>query len=330
MQPNQCAIQIHRDSIHAVMATPQRNRLEEYVVPGSEFHHSQMFFAHSTKEEVELVAGTHGSAPYFAIRPMTWYQGDGIKSMHRAFVAFIKKSFKAVWAPFMYHTLVAMFWCSNGLFGDKSMIRMQILGPSKMLVGFSESGWEVLQKQHVQLALTVGLSFKDIASGEFHSADDNKRPLLLEHRNKGKVSNVFAIHVPPWWKQADMSVVFAMCTKNHEKVIDRMQFSVGEMRMVTWRIYGADLALLVGMVFHGVSGKDTLSIIAESKYIAKKNLVSATIKAWPQNGPLSKLITTKEMGDAMSLDSEVRTVLKRMKRRHCGHGNGKAASSNGA
>ena len=92
IRPNQYAIQIHRDSINAVMATLKRNQLEEYVMPGSDSKHSQMFFAHLTRQEVGLLADTHGSAPYFAILPVTWYQGDGIKSMHRVFEAFAKKS----------------------------------------------------------------------------------------------------------------------------------------------------------------------------------------------------------------------------------------------
>ena len=82
IRPNQYAIQICRDSINAVMATLQRNRLEEHVMPGADSRHSQMFFANLTKEEVELVADTHRSASYVAILAVTWYQGDGIKSMH--------------------------------------------------------------------------------------------------------------------------------------------------------------------------------------------------------------------------------------------------------
>ena len=139
----------------------------------------------------------------------------------------------------MFSTRLAMYWPSEGLFGDKSMICIRILGPWKMLVGVLESGWEILQKQHLHLALSVGLSLKDIVSGEFLLADDNKRPPLLEHWNESKVTNVFAVNVPPWWDQADMAAVFASCTKNREVVIDRMRFSVGEMRIATWRIKGS-------------------------------------------------------------------------------------------
>ena len=113
-------------------------------MPGADSRHSQIFFAHLSREEVKVVAHTHGSASYFAIRPVTWSQGDGIKSMHRVFEAFVKKSFKALWSPFTFSTLLGMYWPLQVLFGDKPMIRIQILGPSKMLVGVSESGWEIL------------------------------------------------------------------------------------------------------------------------------------------------------------------------------------------
>ena len=58
--------------------------------------HSPMLFAHLTREEVELVADTYGSPPYFANLPVAWHQGDRIKSIHQVFEAFIKTSFKAV------------------------------------------------------------------------------------------------------------------------------------------------------------------------------------------------------------------------------------------
>ena len=58
-----------------------------------------------------------------------------------------------------------------------------------MLVGVSESRWEVLQKLHVHLALSMGLSFKDIVPGDFLGADDDKRPPLPEQQiqNRGGI-----------------------------------------------------------------------------------------------------------------------------------------------
>ena len=92
--------------------------------------------------------------------------------MQRVFKAFVKKSFKSVWAPFMFSNLLATFWSTYGLFGDRSMVHIQLMGASKMLVGVSETGWGILKAHHGQLSLNVGLSVKDISSREFLSADD--------------------------------------------------------------------------------------------------------------------------------------------------------------
>ena len=143
---------------------------------------------------------------------------------------------------------------------------------------------------------------------EFLSADDNKRPPLPEHWNKSKVTNVFAVNVPPWWDHADTAVVFASCTKNREVFIYRMRFNMGEMRTATWRITWEDLASLPGMVFHGVIGKHLVTIVSESQYVAQKDMVSAAIKSPPQQGQPTKL-TLKGMDDAMSLDSEDPSML---------------------
>ena len=77
---------------------------------------------------MELVADTHSFVPYFAIQLVTWYQGGGIKSMPWVFSAFVKKAFKFVWAPFMFSSLLATFRGTGGMFGDRSMIRVQMLG----------------------------------------------------------------------------------------------------------------------------------------------------------------------------------------------------------
>ena len=64
--------------------------------------------------------------------------------MHPAFEVFIKKSFRSAWSPFMYSSLLAAFWGTRDLFGDKSPIYLQFLGPAKMLIGVTEAGWDLL------------------------------------------------------------------------------------------------------------------------------------------------------------------------------------------
>ena len=56
--------------------------------------------------------------------------------------------------------------------------------------------------------------------------------------------------------------------------------------------------LSAGMVFHGVRGCETVSLLAEADYIAKKVLVSEAIRSRPRNG--APLMTAKEKDDAMA------------------------------
>ena len=67
-----------------------------------------------------------------------------MKSMLRVLKALVKKCLKAAWVVFTYWSLFAMLCPLDGLFGDKCMICIQILGPSEMLVGVSKSGFEIL------------------------------------------------------------------------------------------------------------------------------------------------------------------------------------------
>ena len=95
-------------------------------------------------EMVELLADRHGSTPFFAVQPVHWYRGDGIKTMHPVFEVFIKKSFRSAWSPFMYSSLLAAFWGTRDLFGDKSPLYLQFLGPAKM-IGVTDAGWDPLK-----------------------------------------------------------------------------------------------------------------------------------------------------------------------------------------
>ena len=106
-----------------------------------------------------------------------------------------------------------------------------------------------------------------------------------------------------------MAALFASCTKNKEVVIDRVCFSVGEIRIATWRVSGESIGQLAGMVFHGVRGSEAVSLMAQVDYITKK--VFEAIHSKLRLG--APLMTTKEMDDAMALDSEVGSSLSKLK-----------------
>ena len=134
-----------------------------------------------------------------------------------------------------------------------------------------------------KLSVNLGLCFKDICTGKFLTSAEKRRP-IPEHWNADKVPTLYAVSVPPWWDMTDMAAVFASFTKNKDFAIDRVRFSVGEIRTATWRVSGESIGQLAGMVFHGVRGSETVSLLAEIDYIAKKAQVSEAIQSRPRVG----------------------------------------------
>ena len=175
------------------MASLQLDPYDHYLMPGIDSKHSQLFFTRMKPKMVELLADWDGSIPFFAVQPVHWYRGDGIKRMHCVLEVFIKKSFRSAWSPFMYSSLLAAFWGTWDLFGDKSLIHIQFLGPAKVVLGVTEAHWDLLKTVCRKLAINMGLSFKDVCIGEFSSSAEKGTP-IPEHCNGDKLSTFY---VPP-------------------------------------------------------------------------------------------------------------------------------------
>ena len=112
---------------------------------------------------------------------------------------------------------------------------------------------------------------------------------IPECSNAAKVLTLYAVNVPPSWDKSDMAAVFASRTNNKEVVIDRVRFSVGEIRTAAWRASGESIGQSAGIVFQGSRGSETISPMAEVDYIAKKAQVSEAIHSRPTVGaPLKR------------------------------------------
>ena len=68
------------------------------------------------------------------------------------------------------------------------------------------------------------------------------------------------------------------------------------------------------IIFHGVRGMEAVSLLSEAKYITKNTQVSDAVHSKPVGGA-PKLMTAKEMDDAMALDSHVCSSLSKLKRK---------------
>ena len=112
----------------------------------------------------------------------------------------LKYSSKSLSARLGLPSCIPAYWLRFGVpvifFGDKSLIRIQFLGPAKMLVGVTEAGWDLPESVYQKLAIYMGLSFKDVCTSEFLTSAEKRMP-VPERWNVDKVSTLYALNVPP-------------------------------------------------------------------------------------------------------------------------------------
>ena len=118
--------------------------------------------------------------------------------------------------------------------------------------------------------------------------------------------------VPPYWSIEDLQgIVKGIFPARH--ILDRLRWSVGEMRIATWRINAEGATELVGRVFH-TAALTPLLVICEAKYDAHKDKAIAPRPQIASSTLRKAFITTSEMSKAMDLDTEVPAKLKILKR----------------
>ena len=59
----------------------------------------------------------------------------------------------------LYASVLAMFWTVPGLLQSQSPVKIHVLGPSKLLLGLTETGHSLLKTVYRELVAAIGAVF---------------------------------------------------------------------------------------------------------------------------------------------------------------------------
>ena len=248
--------------------------------------------------------------------------------MSAVYEVWIKNTHKETWSPMLYASVLAMFWTIPGVLQAQSPVKIHVLGPSKSLLGLTETGHSLLKTRYRELVAAIGAVFKDLKTGQFLDRDIISKPTVPSTWKKELVGTVYILDVAPWWYLSDLTEALAPSVQCRH-IADRVRWSVGEMRTATWRLTGQSVSQLIGKVYLSDSGMPPMFVISEGDYEARKKRITDR----PRNTDDTKsrrqgLITAGEMANAMELDDQVDKVISSLKhKRHLKED--EASSSNG-
>ena len=315
VRDNQYAVQVHNDLVNGLLGSIGMNSDEVHLLPGTDPRNSKLFFTELNEEQVNAVVSQFGSKPRFQIQPVAWYRGANVTSMTAVYEVWIKKTHKETWSPMLYASILAMFWTIPGVLQAQSPVKIHVLGPSKLLLGLTETGHSLLKTRYRELVAAIGAVFKDLRTGQFLDRDVISKPTIPSTWKKDLVGTMYLLDVAPWWYLSDLTEALAPSV-HCRYIADRVRWSVGEMRTATWRLTGESVTQLIGKVYLSDSGMPPMFVISEADYEARKRRITDR----PRNTDDSKtrrqgLITAGEMAKAMELDDQVDKVISSLKRK---------------
>ena len=120
---------------------------------------------------MNTVVSQFGSKPRCRIQPLEWYRGANLTNMSAVYEVWIKKTHKQTWSPMLYASVLAMFWTIPGVLQAQSPVKIHVLGPSKLLLGLTETGHSLLKTRYRELVAAIGAVFKDLRTGQFLDRD---------------------------------------------------------------------------------------------------------------------------------------------------------------
>ena len=215
----------------------------------------------------------------------------------------------------LYASVLAMFWTVPGILQSQPPVKIHVLGPSKLLLGLTETGHSLLKTRYRELVAAIGAVFKDLRSGQFLDPDIISKPTVPSAWKKELVGKVYILDVAPWWYLSDVTEALAPSVQC-QYIADRVSWSAGEMHMATWRLTGESVSQLIGTVYLSDSGMPPMFVISEADYEARNKRITDR----PRNADDAKthkqgLITAGEMAKAMELDDQVDKVISSLKRK---------------
>ena len=315
VRDNQYAVQVHNDLVNGLLGSIGLNSDEVHLLPGTDPRNSKLFFRELNEEQMNTLVSQFGSKPRFQIQPVEWYRGANLTNRSAVYEVWIKKAHKETWSPMLYASVLAMFRTIPGVLQAESPVKIHVLGPSKLLLGLTETGHSLLKTRYRELVAAIGAVFKDLRTGQFLDRDIISKPTVPSTWKKDLVGTVYILDVARWWYLSDLTEALAPSV-HCRYIADRVRWSVGEMRTATWRLTGESVTQLIGKVYLSDSRMPPMFVISEADYEARKRRITDR----PRNTDDSKtrrqgLITAGEMAKAMELDDQVDKVIRSLKRK---------------
>ena len=192
----------------------------------------------------------------------------------------IKKTHKETWSPMLYASVLATLWTIPGVLQAQSPVKIHVLGPSKLLLGLTETGHSVLKTRYREPVAAIGAVFKDLKTGQFLDRDIISKPTVPSTWKKELVRTLYILDVAPWWYLSDLTEALAPSVQCRY-IADRVRWSVGEMRTATWRLTGESVSELIGKVYLSDFGMPPMFVISEADYEARKKRTTRVISSGP-------------------------------------------------
>ena len=88
-------------------------------------------------------------------------------------------------------------------------MKIHVLGPSKLLLGLTETGQSLLKTRYRELVAAIGAVFKDLKIGQFLDTDIISKPTVPSTWKKELVGTLYILDVAPWWYLSDRTEALA-------------------------------------------------------------------------------------------------------------------------
>ena len=109
----------------------------------------------------------------------------------------------------LYASVLAMFWIVPGVLQPQSPVKIHVLGPSKLLLGVSDTGNTLLKVRYRELVAAIGAIFRDLKTGQFLNRDVISKRAIPSTWKKELVSTVYILDVALWWYLLDLTEALA-------------------------------------------------------------------------------------------------------------------------
>ena len=130
---------------------------------------------------------------------------------------------------------------------------------------------EYFRPHMMRLNERMGLVVVDEGSGErlTDSDVDASSTVSTILDTWGQVTSVYAINVPPWYDQKAVHSMLG-ATGDEKFVVDRVWWSVGELRTCTCKVRGPGVQDLVGHLLRLTEGDSPVHIISSQEYTTRR------------------------------------------------------------